>query len=79
MLYLKIENLGTTLARNVRFAFEPALASSVDRPWEFEEAPLLRDGVYTLPPRKQYRIFLDSFPDRVQQGAFHGLRRGSNV
>jgi len=64
-LYLKIENIGATLARNVRFSFDPRLASSMQKPWEIEEAPLLRDGVDTFPPRKHYRIFFDAFQDRA--------------
>lgn len=68
ILYLTIENIGTTLARNVQFSFTPTLASTVDRPWEFENSPLLRDGVATFPPRKRYRIFFDGIQERLSRG-----------
>jgi len=67
LLYLTIENFGTTLARNVKFAFNPPLASSLTGPTEIENAPLLRDGVATFPPRKRYRILLDTFPDAASE------------
>lgn len=68
ILYLTIENIGTTLARDVQFSFTPTLASTGDRPWEFENSPLLRDGVATFPPRKRYRIFFDGIQERLSRG-----------
>jgi hypothetical protein len=50
LLYVTVENIGTTLARNVRFEFTVPLESSRARPWEVEKAPRLKDGVALLPP-----------------------------
>lgn len=67
ILYLTVENIGTTLARDVRFHFEPELSGTVRPDSELREAPLLRNGVKSLPPRKRYRIFFDSFIERTKE------------
>lgn len=68
LLYITVENIGNTLARDVSFEFPVVLESTLDRPWEVEEAPLLRDGLKVLPPRKRYRILFDSFISRAAPG-----------
>ncbi|HEX7938866.1 MAG TPA: hypothetical protein VF483_07710 [Gemmatimonadaceae bacterium] len=68
LLYLTITNIGKTLARNVRFEFPRPLEAAVEKPWEVTEAPLLRNGVPSFPPGKRYRLFFDSFQQRVERG-----------
>lgn len=65
VLYITVENIGSTLARNVTFDFPVKLRASVEEPWEAAEAPLFKDGLKVLPPRKRYRIFFDAFMTRV--------------
>jgi hypothetical protein len=57
-IILAVSNIGTSLARNVRFTFDPALAST----WSyvpFDELKMLRDGISTLAPRKVIRTVFD--------------------
>lgn len=64
LLYVRVENLGQTVARNVRFEFPVALKSSLEPPREIDDLPLFRRGLATLPPGKSYRVLLDSFATR---------------
>ncbi len=64
-LYITVENVGSTLARNVTFEFPVPLRAAVEEPWEAVEAPLFKDGLKALPPGKRYRVFFDAFVTRV--------------
>jgi hypothetical protein len=66
IIYLTIENVGRTLARNVRVKFEPPL-SSTRADVRFEEIPALRDGIPTLPPGRKFRYFFDSSIERLNR------------
>jgi hypothetical protein len=66
IIYLIIENVGRTLARNVRVNFEPPLAST-RADVRFEEIPALRDGIPTLPPGRKFRFFFDSSIERLNR------------
>ena len=48
LFFLRISNIGTTLARNVRFEINPPLSSAIENP--FSEMQILRDGAPTLAP-----------------------------
>lgn len=65
---ITIENIGVTVARDVTFEFPVPLASSMPRPWEFEDSSLLQEGVKVLPPRKRYTFFFDSVHQRLAEG-----------
>jgi hypothetical protein len=59
---LRVENIGQTLARDVRFSFDPPLRSVMDEKAAdgnmLSESPLVTDGVPTMPPgMKIERIF----------------------
>jgi len=57
-ILLTISNIGTSLARNVRFEFNPALGST----WSyvpFDELKMFRDGIATLAPGKVIRTIFD--------------------
>src|SRR2546428_10758648 len=60
MIYLVITNHGSTLTRNVRFAFDPPLSSAFDDDHRtLADARLLRDGLPTLAPRAEIPILFD--------------------
>ena len=64
-IYLVITNLGQTLARNVRFTFEPPLSSSIDEKHDtLKKARLLTEGIPTLAPGREIPILFDSFLER---------------
>jgi hypothetical protein len=67
-IHLTIENVGPTVARNVRLEFAEPLKSTFEDPWPPEGSKLLSDGIPTLPPRKRFRFFFDSFPERLSAG-----------
>lgn len=57
LLNLIIENVGTTVAHDVTFHFEPTLHSSQDK-YDLSDSVLLREGIPTLPPgRRLYALF----------------------
>jgi hypothetical protein len=67
----KIENVGRTIARNVRFEFDPPIESS----WDGEaghvpiaQTNLLKDGIPTLPPGTPVEALFDQLPARLGRG-----------
>lgn len=67
LIYLTVENIGKTVARNLTFEF-PVKPIPVLDPEnnDVENAPLFKDGVKVLPPGKRYRVFFDSFNARME-------------
>lgn len=65
LIQLTISNIGSTIARNVRIDFEPALQSTMGRPWPWEESSLFRDGIPTLPPGKRIALPFDTSIQRL--------------
>ena len=66
VVYLTVENLGRTMARDVRIQFDKPLTSSLDRPHELDESPLFRQPIPALPPGKKIRVLFDQFDSRVK-------------
>ncbi|HVF12699.1 MAG TPA: hypothetical protein VNA87_06400 [Actinomycetota bacterium] len=66
--WVTFENIGRTLATDVRVRFDPPLTSTLPQPWSWERSSLLRDGLPSMPPNKQWRLLFDSFPERVKVG-----------
>src|SRR5206468_1381830 len=69
VIELVITNLGSTLARDVRFEFTPPIASTHDG--EAARGPvadlrIFRNGIPSLPPGKKVSIFFDRFPPRLE-------------
>ena len=58
LLFLTVSNIGTSLARDVRFEIEPRLSSAVIN--TLDEMKMLRDGISTLAPGKTIRTLFDS-------------------
>jgi hypothetical protein len=67
-IYVRIANLGSTMARRVSFQFDPRLQSSFDeRGGErvvMADLPVLTQGIPTLPPGNEIKFLFDSFLDR---------------
>jgi hypothetical protein len=66
----RIENVGKTIARNVRFQFTPPIESSWDGDdghVRLAETNLLRHGIPTLPPGKPVEALFDQLPARVSK------------
>jgi hypothetical protein len=60
---LVVKNLGATMARNVRFKFDPPAESTLDGV-SLDKLKLYRDGISTLPPGKEIRFLFDTGPER---------------
>jgi hypothetical protein len=50
LVYLTVENIGRTMARDVTIRFDKPLESTLSGPREIDESPLLRKPIPTLPP-----------------------------
>ncbi len=63
---LTISNLGRTLARQVRFRFEPPLSSSIEdeHPERVSKVRVLTEGIPTLAPGKTISILFDFLTHR---------------
>jgi hypothetical protein len=68
LVYLTVENLGRTMARDVTIHFDKLLETTLkDRP-KLDELPLFREPIPTLPPGKKIRVLFDQFPARLDAG-----------
>ena len=68
LVYLTVENLGRTMARDVRIQFDKPLESTLERPYELDESPLFSRPIPALPPGKKIRVLFDQFPARLDTG-----------
>jgi hypothetical protein len=66
IVFLAISNIGTTLARDVRFEIEPRLQSSMDIP--LNDLKMLGEGISSLAPGKSIRTVFDSLIQRKPLG-----------
>lgn len=64
-LNLIVENVGTTVAHDVTFQFDPPLQSSQDK-YNLRDTVLLRDGIPMLPPGRRIHALFDLSHERVK-------------
>lgn len=70
IIELRITNTGRTLARDVRFEFDPPLASSHDDGGgrgPLMELNIFKHGIPSLAPGKEITIFFDQYPSRAEK------------
>ncbi len=65
-LTLIVENIGTTLAKDVRITFDPPLTTTV-KGLDLTKSALLRDGIAVLPPGRRVETLFDLSHDRLEQ------------
>jgi hypothetical protein len=65
LVYLTVENLGRTMARDVIIHFDKPLTSSLQGR-ELGESPLFREPIPALPPGKKIRVLFDQVNDRAE-------------
>lgn len=68
LIYLTVENLGRTMAREVSIRFDKPLESSLSGRREIDETPLFREPIPALPPGKKIRVLFDHFNGRLDAG-----------
>jgi hypothetical protein len=74
ILNLVVENVGRTVARNVRLTFEPPLQSSGE-PYPLAESPLIREGMPTMPPGRRVEALFEFAPASKNKDLPNPLRR----
>lgn len=69
IINLVVENVGKTLAREVKLTFTPRLASTqVKEEYDLNESALLKEGIPTMPPGKRVVTLFDLSHQRVKSG-----------
>lgn len=63
---LVITNIGSTLARDVTFNFDPPMVTSKDYA-DIYDLKAFTEGISTLPPGKEFRTLLDFGPPRYEE------------
>jgi hypothetical protein len=64
ILNLVIENVGRTMAKDVRVRFSPAIATSLNG-YDLANSTLIRDGIPSLPPRRRVEVLFDVSHQRI--------------
>lgn len=64
ILNFVIENVGNTVAQDVRLEFDPPIASSLDG-YDLAGSALLCDGIPTMPPRRRIEFLFDISHSRL--------------
>jgi hypothetical protein len=67
IIELVVENIGSTLARDVSFRFDPPLKSSLDDS-RLEDSYLIQHGIPTMPPKMRLARVFDSANQRQEAG-----------
>ena len=66
LVYLTVENIGRTMARDVSIRFDKPLESTLSGPREIDESPLLRKPIPTLPPGRKIRVLFEQYAARLE-------------
>lgn len=70
VINLVIENVGKTLATDVRMEFDPPMTSSMsnEQGYRFAEAPLFKNGIPSMPPGRRFEALFDLSHKRLEAG-----------
>ncbi|NEA32384.1 hypothetical protein [Streptomyces sp. SID13031] len=64
---LVFENVGKTLAKNVRFTFDPALKSSQSgKPFDLADSEIIKNGIQAMPPGRRIEALFDLSHERFK-------------
>jgi len=67
LIYLRITNLGTTMARNVRFVFDRPLSTTRGLQWDPMQLQVFQSGVKTLAPGSVVEFLFDTWIGRDEK------------
>lgn len=68
-IYLRISNLGTVIARDIRFTFDRPLVNSL--PIKVMDLQIFKAGIRSLPPGHVIETFFDTFFSRAESDDLH--------
>ena len=75
MIDLVVENVGKTIAKDVRVEFQPPLESSQsDSRMHLQESVLVKQGIPTLPPGRRVSALFDMSHDSSRQWLANAIR-----
>lgn len=67
IINIVVENVGETLARDVRLTFDPPLQSThVTGEWDLNQTALIKKGIPTMPPGRRVVALFDISHDRLK-------------
>lgn len=67
LIYLEVKNIGKTPARNVVIRFDQPLQTTLSRPRELDESPLLTKPIAMLAPERSIRVLFDVAHERLSR------------
>ncbi len=71
VIFLRISNLGSTMARDVRFEIDPPLVTTRGEDWNVMKLQIFKSGIDSLAPGRVIETFFDSFIGRSESNDRH--------
>jgi hypothetical protein len=71
VIYLRISNLGSTMARDVRFSVKPPLETTHEAQWHIMDLQLFQSGIRSLAPGRVIEFFFDTWIGRNTMNGRH--------
>ncbi|WP_328651316.1 hypothetical protein OG598_24950 [Micromonospora sp. NBC_00330] len=65
-VYLSIQNIGSTIARDVRITFDKELESSTGRGSAINDSPVFRDEIPMIAPGRKISVMFDNYNRRAE-------------
>lgn len=65
-VYLRISNLGTVMARDIRFSFDRPFVTKLDQ-LKIQELQIFKKGIESMPPSQVIETFFDTFFGRDEK------------
>ena len=64
IIYLRVSNLGSTMARDIQFSIDPPLQTTRGENWDVMELGILKSGIKTLAPGRVIEFLFDTWIGR---------------
>lgn len=73
IIFVRISNIGATMARAVQFLVEPALTTTRGAEWNVMELGIFKTGIKSLPPGRVIEFFFDTWIGRDNLPDHHAV------
>jgi hypothetical protein len=64
IIYLRVSNIGSTMARDIQFSIDPPLQTTRGERWNVMELGIFKSGIKTLPPGRVIEFLFDTWIGR---------------